>query len=218
MRLAFPADVADLIRPRQFMDDTTKYIHDSIKLWVWSGFYSPSEVDSMIDDILEEGADEGFLRRLVAPEFVAKREAERGWPACTDCDRLDQAFRALDEMGILALQNAGNTMSDGHSDAAEALEEKGRNKYFGYCFYHGQDLERAVDGGGLMIAFDHVDGDVPEKQKVGVAVVAELERAGLKCDWGEDVNTRVCIPRFDWKKRGPVTAGIPTKKRWWKIF
>lgn len=60
------------------MDDTTKYIHDSIKRWVWSGFYSPSEVDSMIDDIMEEGADEDFLRRSVAPEFAAKRKAELG--------------------------------------------------------------------------------------------------------------------------------------------
>jgi len=200
------------------MDDTTKYIHDSIKRWVWSGFYSPSEVDSMIDDVLEEGADEGFLRGSVAPEFIAKQEAERGWPACTDCDRLDQAFRALDSIGVLALQNAGYTMSDGHSDAAEALAEKGRKSYFGYCFYHGQDLERAVDGGGLTIAFNHLEGDVPDKHKVGATVVAELERAGFKCDWNGDVNIRISIAEFDWKKRGKGAPESLVKKPWWKYF
>jgi hypothetical protein len=183
------------------MDDTTKYIHDSIKCWVWSGFYSPAEVESMIDDVLEEGADESFLRGAVAPEFLEKQKAERAWPRHTDCDRLDQAFSALDLLGVLALQNAGYTMSDGHSDAYEALSARGQKKYFGYCFYHGQDLERAVAGGGLTIAFDHVDGDVPEKQKVGRTVVAELERVGFKCDWNDEVNRRISIPVFDWKKR-----------------
>jgi hypothetical protein len=184
------------------MDDTTKYIFDSIKSWVWSGFYSTNEVDSMIDDILEEGADENFLRGSVASEFAAKRNAEREWPSRTDCDRLDQAFSALDSVGVLALQNAGYTMPDGHSDAREALCARGPHKYFGYCFYHGQDLERAVSGGGLTIAFDHVDGDTPEKQKVGRTVVAELERVGFKCEWNGDVNRRITIPRFNWKRRG----------------
>jgi hypothetical protein len=93
-------------------------------------------------------------------------------------------------------------MSDGHSDATEALHERGRDKYFGYCFYHGQDLERAVAGEGLMIAFDHAQGDVPDKLKVGRAVVSELERCGLRCDWNGDVEKRINIPGFDWKRRG----------------
>lgn len=43
------------------MSDVNDYILDSIRTWVWSGFYSPDEVDLMIDDILEEGADEEMI-------------------------------------------------------------------------------------------------------------------------------------------------------------
>lgn len=35
------------------MNETDEYILNAIKNWVWSGFYSPHEVDAMIDDILE---------------------------------------------------------------------------------------------------------------------------------------------------------------------
>ncbi len=57
-------------------------------------------------------------------------------------------------------------MSDGHDDSNEALGNYPKEKFFGYCFYHGQDLERAVSGAGLMLAYDHIDGDVPDKIKV----------------------------------------------------
>ena len=155
----------------------------------------------MIDDVLEEGADERFLRTTVEPEFEKKTEAEKRWPTETDCDRLDAAFKALDSRGVLALQNAGYTMSDGHESAYEGLSERGWDKYFGYCFYHGQDLERAIAGHGLLIAFDHVDGEVPEKLEVGKLVKAELERAGFRCDWNADTTKRISIPVFDWKRR-----------------
>jgi hypothetical protein len=107
-----------------------------------AGFYSPREVDQMISDILEPDADEAFLRAAVAPEFAKKAAAEPTWPECTDCDRLDVAFAELNSAGIIALQNAGMTMSDGLSDVAEVLRQRGRKGVRGYCFYHGQDLDQ----------------------------------------------------------------------------
>jgi hypothetical protein len=155
----------------------------------------------MIDDILEEDADEDFLRSAVALEFQKKAEAEPLWPAVTDCDRLDAAFKTLDSLGILALQNAGYTMSDGHSEAHEALTRAVSGRYFGYCFYHGQDLERAVTGGGLMIAFDDLEGDGASKSAVGRLLRETLEQAGLACEWNGDPEQRIGIPGFDWKRR-----------------
>ena len=58
------------------MSETDEYILNAIKNWVWSGFYSPDEVDSMIDDILEDDADEAMLRAAVALEFEKKAAAE----------------------------------------------------------------------------------------------------------------------------------------------
>ena len=183
------------------MTKTDRYILDAIRKWVWSGFYSPDEVNGMIDDILEADADEQMLRAAVAPEFARKTEAEKGWPAVTDCDRLDAAFDALASRGVLCLHNAGYTMSDGHGDASDQLSREPKGKYFGYAFYHGQDVERVIDGGGLMIAFDHVDGDVPDKAKVGAALKEELERVGFAIEWDGTVGQRINIPKFDWKRR-----------------
>jgi hypothetical protein len=182
-------------------NETDEYILDTIRKKVWSGFYTAEEVDQVIDDILEGDAHEEFFRAAVAPEFAKKREAEIEWPQVTDCDRLDSAFEALEKRRILCLHNAGYTMSDGHEDAFEALSSRPGRGYIGYCFYHGQDLERAVDGGGLMIAFDHVDGDVPDKLLVALALKEELERVGFELDWDGTVDKRINIPKMDWKRR-----------------
>src|SRR2546423_11003366 len=127
------------------MSDTDEYILNAIKTWVWSGFYSPADVNEMIEDILEDDeADEALLRAAVLPEFARKAAQEVQWPQETDCDRLDAAFAALEKQGVLALQNAGATLSEGHQNAFESLEERGREQFMGYCFYHGRDMERAL--------------------------------------------------------------------------
>lgn len=185
------------------MNETDKYILNAIKTWVWSGFYSPAEVNGMIDDILEGDADETFLRGTVLPEFEKKAAAEADWPRTTHCDRLDAAFSALNSDGIIALQNAGYTMSDGHSDVAEVLRQEGREGVQGYCFYHGQDLERAVVGEGLMLAFGDLDNNKEQKTRVGWLVKEALENIGFVVEWNGDPEERLIIPQFDWKRRGP---------------
>src|SRR4051794_32529957 len=60
------------------------------------GELDPAEVEAAIDDAR------------------AAYEAEKaGWPEVTDCDRLDAVFASLKRRGIIALQNAGYTQSDG---------------------------------------------------------------------------------------------------------
>jgi hypothetical protein len=184
------------------MTDTDEYILNAIKTWVWSGFYSPDEVDEMIDDILEADADEDFLRAAILPEFEKKSQEEKHWPKETDCDRLNNVFQALETQRILALHNPGYTMSDGHQEAYEIRQDRGGDKYIGYCFYHEQDVERALAGDGLMIAFDHVDGDAPDIVSVGEAVKTALMKAGFEVDWNGSPDKRISISKFDWKRRG----------------
>ena len=155
----------------------------------------------MIDDVLDEDADENLLRAAVQPEFQRKREAELTWPTRTDCDRLDDAFAELNSKGIIALQNTGMTMSDGQEDVGQALHERGRAGVKGYCFYHGQDVERAVSGGGLWIAFGDLDAVAEQKKAVGEQVKDCLERHGIKVEWSGDPERRLGIPRLDWKRR-----------------
>lgn len=188
---------------RYKMNDTDKYILDSIKTWVWSGFYGSDEVDEMINDILEDEADEAFLRAAVAPEFERKLADEAAWPGYTDCDRLDKAFETLNSSGIIALQNAGYTMTDGLSDVSEVQHERGQ-RVKGYCFYHGQDVERAVAGGGLVIGFGDLDNDKAKKAEIGNIVKQVLESTGFIVEWNGNTETRLNIPNLDWKRRSPV--------------
>ncbi|UYK66619.1 hypothetical protein NG831_21435 [Xanthomonas sacchari] len=139
------------------MNESDAYVYDEIRKWVWSGFYSQDEIQEMLEDILEDDCDETMLRASVASQWQAKQQAEQTWPAQTDCDRLDALFERLHEAGICALANAGYTMSDDHVEVNQAVAGAPDRRYHGYCFYHGQDMERAIDGGGLMLAFGDLD-------------------------------------------------------------
>jgi hypothetical protein len=183
-------------------NETTQYILDSIHTWVWSGFYTAAEVDEMIDDILEEDADESLIRAAVRPEFEKKYAAEMTWPNTTDFDRLDGVFDKLDKRGIVCLHNAGYTMSDGRDDASEMIH-RWPGKYWGYCFYHGQDVERAVAGTGVMLAFSDLENKDEQMLKVALTIKEELELAGFNIEWNGSLDRRIDIPMFDWKKRSP---------------
>lgn len=182
------------------MNDDEKYVRESIRTHVWSGFYDRADTEQMMEEILEGDVDADEMRRFIASEFAAKAAAERTWPKETDCDRLDRAFAELHRSGICALQNAGYTMSDGHSDVAEVLHAEGFDRFRGYCFYHGQDLERAVAGQGLMLAFADLNDDRAAKTAVGREVIAVLTRAGFKPEWNGDSERRIDLP-IDWKRR-----------------
>ncbi|EPJ47388.1 MAG: hypothetical protein OFPII_13660 [Osedax symbiont Rs1] len=182
-----------------------QYILNTIKVHVWSGFETADDIQEIISDLLEEGADQSMLRQSVSIELNKKYQAEKSWPQVTDVDRLDKVFQSLNSIGILCLHNAGYTMSDGHDDSHDALIDYPKGQFFGYCFYHRQDLERAISGGGLRLAYDHVRGDVPEKIKVAQAILQELEKAGFTVDWDQTTEQRINIPNFDWKNRAAIS-------------
>ncbi|MDD3482317.1 hypothetical protein [Azovibrio restrictus] len=183
------------------MSETEIYILESIKKWVWSGYYQPDHVCEMLCDILEEDVDENVMRQAIDIEFSKKAEEEKSWPPVTDCDRLDSVFVRLDKAGICACQNAGYTMSDGYSDVAEALAYRGKENYHGYCFFHGQDIERALEGHGLSIAFGDLN-DVAEKTiSVGQSVKHALEEAGFEVEWNGSADSRLNVPKINWQRR-----------------
>jgi len=186
------------------MNETDKYILNAIKTAVWSGFYDAGDVQQLIDDLLEDDANEAMLRSAVAEEFAAKTAAEASWPDETDCDRLDRVFESLNARGIIALQNTGYTMSDGLHDVAFVLHEQGRKNVQGYCFYHGQDLERAVAGEGLKLAFGGLEDDATQRVAVGNAVRDALESKGFEVQWNGDPEVRISVPQLDWKRRRSV--------------
>ncbi len=173
---------------------------------VRSGFQDEAAVVAMFaEERYEPGElDPAEVKAAVSKEFAALREERKTWPAETDCDRLTQVFKALAGRGVIALENAGYTQSDGQDDVAQAFDSApDKSKLTGYCFYHGQDVERAVNGEGLHLSFGALDPEKEESQGplVGKIVVEELEKRGLKTVWDSTFQTRIHIPKFDWKRR-----------------
>jgi hypothetical protein len=153
--------------------------------------YEPGELD---EDEVSAAIDAAF-ERLAAEQL--------SWPVVTDCDRLDQVFANLNSRGVVALQNAGYTQSDGISDCAEVYQSApDQSAILGYCFYQGQDLERAVQGRGLFLAFgpiDPADNDT-KGLEVGRIVCEELQKAGFEAEWGGTMKTRISVPKITWQR------------------
>jgi hypothetical protein len=120
----------------------------------------------------------------------------------TDCDRLDAAFSDLEGKGVLARQDFSCCQNCGHGEAWSEVKEglsRGQ-KLQGYTFYHQQDTERAVDGGGLYLAYGAVaDGDEAETA-VGKAIAEALQAQGLNVTWNGTNKQRIFV-KLDWKRR-----------------
>lgn len=190
------------------MDDRRAEALDSIRYLVWSGHYDRDEVFNIVDeDVFEsDGEDEVWLGRAVAREFRKKREAERGWPAITNCDRLDRVFESLQGRGILTRHRCGLTIQDG-LDVIEGLyAEAGgkRSGLTGYCFYHLQDMEGAMEGdGGLWLAFGSFFPSRKGAVAVGQLVREEFERVGFPVKWDGTAESRIYLKGFRWQRRSP---------------
>lgn len=186
------------------MSENENDILELIRIWVWSGFYDTSLASEMLEDQLSEAwedVDAGRVRKALADAFAEKARVEKTWPPETDCDRLDRVFAQLNAQGICALQNAGYTMSDGIADVSEELARHPRGHFQGYCFYHGQDLERALAGLGLMLAFGDLREDKNKSVLVGKSIQAAFERAGFRTSWDGTAATRIDVLQIDWKRR-----------------
>jgi hypothetical protein len=181
-------------------------VSDEITKLVRAGFYDKERLTQIVsEELFAPGElDAADVAAAVDQEF-AKHEAEKKtWPAITDCDRLDAAFAALNKRGIIALHNAGLTQSDGYDDFRAALMSRPQPaSVVGYCFYHSQDVERAIQGDGLFLAFGPRNPKDEETKgpEIGIVVREELERAGLKVKWDGTFAARMSVPQFVWQKR-----------------
>lgn len=191
------------------LDDDTEDMLTDVTEAIWHGFDSPAEIDAMIDRDAESGAgfDVQTVKAITAETLAKKRRAEAAWPQTTDCDRLDRAFDRLHEQGILALQCAGNTLDDGMEWVNEQLahESVADGQYTGFCFFHSQDIDHALDGDGLQLAFGPVDSD-EEKDAVAVGhqVCQTLHQEGLATLWNGSADVRIGLPGFCWQRRTPA--------------
>lgn len=179
-------------------------VQEEIQGCIDTGFYNQEETLEKIQDLFyDETLDENWLKEAIAKTYNARLEEQKEWPELTDVDKLDLAFEELDQQDIITLHMAGYTMSDGESDAGERyheLKEEGRQMK-GYCFYHGQDVEGAIEGVGLYLAFADDISDPAQVIAVGEQIVAAMTKQGFTVIWDGTGQTRILLSPFNWQNR-----------------
>jgi len=194
--------------PEPAVADAIAELREKIRSEVYGGFEDEDTILTGMPEYFEGTLDEALVRReapRLLREVLADHAAEAArWPAITDCDRLDAAFDALEEEGVIARQNFTCCMSCG---SAEIWDEMGEAKeaglpVAGYTFYHMQDTEAAVDGHGVYLAYGATEEGEEAALAVARRVIARLEASGLAPDWDGDIGRRIAVP-LDWKRRRP---------------
>ena len=201
-----PAATAEPAPRADAGEDRTDGVRDQIRRDVASGFYDEDAIltnaaDAFADDMAPEEL-RPLAQKLLRQALAEQRAAERRWPAETDCDRLDSAFAALEQAGVVARQNfscCGNCGATEIWDEVRALEDAGA-EVRGYTFYHMQDTESAVDGGGLYLNYGACEEGEAAALAVARDIVAELEANGLETDWDGSWDKRIGVT-LDWKRR-----------------
>jgi class 3 adenylate cyclase len=196
--------------PDDDVDSTTADMLDLAGKWVWYGFHSEDELQAQIDGDAEEGDsfDVERVKAHAAAMLEQKRAAQAGWPRVTDCDRLDQAFERLRARGLCALHypEAGYTLQHGFTAVADEVNAEGvpPDRYIGFCFYHAQDIDRAIEGDGLLVAFGSTQSDEDEDDvRIGRMVCEALQQEGLQTEWNGTASSRICLPGLRWQRRTP---------------
>ncbi|VTR93929.1 Uncharacterized protein OS=Sphingobium lactosutens DS20 GN=RLDS_20860 PE=4 SV=1 [Gemmata massiliana] len=191
-------------------DDAVEYMRDQIRQQIAAGF---DEIDRITESAIEVAAVDGVDTTSLEP--IAKRfthelleehfRTQSEWPDRTDCDRLDEAFDELEEKGIVCRQNfacCGTCGSAEIWDEMRATRDRGKTVR-GYAFYHMQDTDSAVDGGGLYLGYGATEEGEEAALTVARDVISVLNAHGLETDWNGNWNTRIGVS-LDWKRRRPV--------------
>jgi hypothetical protein len=148
------------------------------------------------DDLLPE------IKRLTAEALAAHQTEQTGWGPTTDCDRLDEAFAALNAQGIVARQDFSCCNNCGFTEIWEEVEEsEKRQPVEGYVFYHLQCTERAIKTGQLLMAYGCVEEDPEALQRVCNKIVAGLRRVGLNASWGGTAGHPIVVDGMTWRRR-----------------
>ena len=198
--------------PTDERSEAEHHIRGELTVLVRGGFQTIDEIHEWLSEAIEDelGEEDAELLLELKGEADALRKALANealrWTKPTRNDALEEAFAELAARGILAMENAGYTQSDGWSDvndAASRLAAEGKAPRGG-AFYHGQDLARAIDGHGLYITFGAYEEDDTladtKSVEVGEQIAAVLRAHGFAVAWDGSVASRIHTGPFPWRR------------------
>ena len=182
-------------------------LYEFIRVQVAAGFAPMADV---VDEAVEVFADTSLAANALrdaattlAEQALGAHLAEQaGWPATTDCDRLESAFTALDAAGILARQHFSCCGACGANEIHDEIDQaiKDGRTIRGFTFFHIQDTEHAVGGESLFLSYGSVDRDRETAVAIGHEVVAALREEGLHPAWNGRHANRIGLP-ITWQRR-----------------
>jgi len=217
---------------QEIIDEVLEQLELDIKF----GFENQDELFESIREMFadEDDFDEDWLEQTIAEKYEQHKKLSLSWSKPTDFGKLAASFDQLIREKVVCLHKAGFTKQDGESDCMQTiniLNERGVHT-IGYCYYHSQDLERAIDEETklLYLGFDSVDQDDDKALEVANRIVAVLKQHGLEVHWTGTIDHRIEIRNIHWQKIpdndpwGPervlsiLSQPAKSKKPFWKFW
>lgn len=200
-----PSEVQETTFPADVQQD----IEDAVHFCIHSGFYAQTDMFDQAYQIIE---DICLDNNIMSPsELQIERMVERlianANPIAAGKNnyvRLRSVFDALNRERIIAIHFAGYTLDDGFDEVGTVFQFMKSNNIprRGYCFYHQQDIERAMDESIklLYLAFNSTNGDKKIAVEVGERIVELLNETGFDVEWNHSPDSRIAINNFLWDK------------------
>lgn len=151
----------------------------------------------------EDDFNQDWMNNEIKVRFKKHQADSLNWKKPSDFDRLVKSFDELNSKEIVALHNTGYTRQEGEEDSFKVrakLMEIGINPK-GYCYYHGQDLERAIgEEKMLFIGFDSYNQDDELAKEIAEEIIEVLNKNNFNTKWNNSLDTRIEISNINWNK------------------
>jgi hypothetical protein len=170
-------------------EETKQEALEQLELDIKFGFENEEQLFESIREMFYEEAnfDEKWLRLAIADKYKRHQIDSSTWTHPTDFERLAETFDDLIREGIVCLHKAGYTKSDGEGDCMETIERLNELgiKAIGFCYYHSQDLGRAIDPEirNLYLGFNSPTQNDNEALLVANRIVDKLKSHGFEVNW-----------------------------------
>lgn len=182
------------------------FVMKTLRMMVWAGFDTRKDILAAALGGLTEGEDAPYEAKLwivaqLDQMMAEKQSAETAWPALVEYDRLEAAFEALDDQGVIAAPAAGYSRDEARAEAwADYGEAKGAARAKpGVAYYALADVESAIDGGPFRVSTEAtVRGD---EDDLAARVARALNAAGFSVV--SESGGRLRLRDFVWRKRSP---------------
>jgi hypothetical protein len=142
---------------------------------------------------------EAQAREIVERLWPERLDEQETWTEPTDPDRLERAFAALEQAGIVARENFACCQGCGMAEIGAEMDDEPTVR--GFVFFHHQCTRSAAQGHGLSLHYGGFDGSEESARAVGQEVVAALTAAGLSTRWDGDPGKAIDVIPLEWHKR-----------------